>query len=120
MTIVNHSSIIGKPLAVLLLNRNATVSICHEFTNNLLKHTSQADILVSATGIKGLITDSHVNSHSVVIDAGIKAENGKIYGDVASEAQLKAAAYTPVPGGVGPVTIACLLENVVEAYEKIN
>lgn len=120
VVIVNHSSIVGKPLAILILNRDATVSVCHIYTKNLATYTKEADILVTATGIRGLITEEHVRDGCILIDAGIKEENGIVYGDATRSAQMKAAAFTPVPGGVGPVTIACMLENVVEAYTNIH
>ena len=117
VVIVNHSNIIGKPLALLLLNRNATVSVCHVYTKNLKEYTLKADLLITATGVKGLIKEEHINEKVVIIDAGIKKEGEKIYGDVDENAVKKAKAITPVPGGVGPVTIAALLENAVIAYD---
>ncbi|MBC7080632.1 MAG: bifunctional 5,10-methylenetetrahydrofolate dehydrogenase/5,10-methenyltetrahydrofolate cyclohydrolase [Thermoplasmatales archaeon] len=120
VVIVNHSKIIGKPLAILLLNRDATVSVCHVYTDDLKKYTRKADLLITATGVKGLIKEEHIKEDCIIIDAGIKKENGKIYGDVDEGAAKKAIAFTPVPGGVGPVTIACMLENAVIAYEKIH
>ncbi|HDN51301.1 MAG TPA: bifunctional 5,10-methylenetetrahydrofolate dehydrogenase/5,10-methenyltetrahydrofolate cyclohydrolase [Thermoplasmatales archaeon] len=120
VVIVNHSTIVGKPLALLMLNRDATVSVCHVYTKNLASCTKQADILVTATGVRGLITGEHVREGCILIDAGIKEENGAVYGDADESARMKAGAFTPVPGGVGPVTIACMLENVVEAYKNIH
>lgn len=119
IVIVNHSNIIGKPLATMLLNRNATVSICHIHTKDLKKYTRTADILISGTGVKGLITEGHVKEGAVVIDVGItQNENGGIYGDIDFDAvKEKAEAITPVPGGVGPVTIACLMLNAVKAFK---
>ena len=115
--IINHSNIVGKPLALLLLNRNATVAICHVYTHDIKEYTKKADLLVTATGVKGLIKEEHVKNDVIIIDAGIKKENGKIYGDVDESATKKAKAMTPVPGGVGPVTIASILENALLAYE---
>ena len=115
--IINHSNIVGKPLSVLLLNRNATVAICHVYTHDIKEYTKKADLLVTATGVKGLIKEEHVKNDVIIIDAGIKKENGKIYGDVDESATKKAKAMTPVPGGVGPVTIASILENALLAYE---
>ena len=120
VVIVNHSKIIGKPLAILLLNRDATVSVCHIYTDELKKYTRRADILITATGVRGLIKEEHIKKNCIIIDAGIKKENGKIYGDASDGARRKALAFTPVPGGVGPVTIACLLENALIAYEKVH
>jgi len=120
VVIVNHSTIVGKPLAQLMLNRDATVSVCHAYTKNLASYTKQADILITATGVRGLITGEHVCEGCILIDAGIKEENGTVYGDADESAQEKAEAFTPVPGGVGPVTIACMLENVVEAHKNIH
>ncbi len=118
--IINHSKIIGKPLAILLLNRDATVSICHIYTDDIKKYTRKADLLITATGVKGLIRDEHIKKSCIIIDAGIKKEDGQIYGDADESAKKKAEAFTPVPGGVGPVTIACMLENAVIAYEKVH
>ena len=115
--IVNHSNIIGKPLAMLLLNRNATVAICHIYTRDIKKYTRMADLLITATGVKGLIKGEYVKDNAIIIDAGIKKEGGRVYGDVDGSAAIKAKAITPVPGGVGPVTIASMLENVLLAYE---
>ena len=120
VVIINHSNIIGKPLAMLLLNRNATVTICHIYTKNLASYTKKAEILITATGVKWLIKDEHVRRGCIIIDAGIKKEKGRVYGDVHESAAKKAKAVTPVPGGVGPVTIASLLENALVAYEKIH
>jgi methylenetetrahydrofolate dehydrogenase (NADP+)/methenyltetrahydrofolate cyclohydrolase len=120
VVIVNHSPILGKPLAILLLNRNATVTICHIYTKNLKEHTSRADILVTGTGVPGLIKKDFVKQGATVIDAGIhRASTGVIQGDVdAMSVQTQAGALTPVPGGVGPVTVAVLMENTVRAYRK--
>ncbi|MEM1514256.1 MAG: bifunctional 5,10-methylenetetrahydrofolate dehydrogenase/5,10-methenyltetrahydrofolate cyclohydrolase [Candidatus Thermoplasmatota archaeon] len=120
VVIISHSKIIGKPLAILLLNRDATVSVCHVYTDNIKKYTTKADLLITATGVKWLIKEEHIKKNCIIIDAGIKKENGKIYGDVDESATKKALAFTPVPGGVGPVTIACMLENAIIAYEKIH
>lgn len=119
VTIVNHSNVVGKPLAALFLNRNATVSICHVFTKDIKKYTTKADILVTATGIPGLITGDHVKENAFVIDVGIvKTEDG-VCGDVDFESvKEKAGKITPVPGGVGPVTIACSLRNMVKTFKN--
>ncbi len=112
--IVSRSALIGKPLAMMLLGRGATVTVCHRSTKDLAFHTCRADLLVSAAGTPGLITGSMVKPGAVVIDAGISTAGGKAVGDVLfEEVRQKASHITPVPGGVGPMTIACLLERVV-------
>lgn len=118
VVIVNHSSLIGKPLAALLLKRDATVTVCNKRTKNLADHTRRADILVTATGVPGLITKDHVRPGATVIDVGIhRGPDGHVHGDVRFEEVMSVAqAVTPVPGGVGPMTIAVLLRNVVEAF----
>lgn len=117
--IVGRSNIVGKPLALMLLKENATVTVCHSKTANLKAETLRADILVAATGRAGLIKDDMVKPGAVVIDVGInRDENGKLCGDVDfSAVEKKASFITPVPGGVGPMTITMLLENTVRAYE---
>lgn len=117
--IVGRSNIVGKPLAIMLLNENATVTICHSKTKNLKEITKQADILISAVG-KKIIYKDMVKPDSVVIDVGIfKDENGKTTGDVDFENVKDIASYiTPVPKGVGPMTIACLMENTIELFEQ--
>ncbi|MBN2067488.1 MAG: bifunctional 5,10-methylenetetrahydrofolate dehydrogenase/5,10-methenyltetrahydrofolate cyclohydrolase [Candidatus Diapherotrites archaeon] len=114
--IVNHSVVVGKPLSLMLLNRNATVTVCHEFTKDLAFQTRQADILVTAVGKPGLVKAGMVKKGAIVIDAGIAKKDGKTLGDADFEAVKKDASFiTPVPGGVGPMTVACLLENTVLA-----
>ncbi len=117
--IVGRSNIVGKPLAQMLLNRNATVTICHSHTQNLPEITKTADILVSAVGGK-IIGINMIKSNCVVIDVGIfKDENGKTRGDVDFASIAPLTSYiTPVPGGVGPMTIAMLMSNTVELFEK--
>lgn len=117
VVIVNHSNIVGKPLAAMMLNRNATVSVCHVYTKKLADYTSRADILVTGAGVRGLITGEHVKEGSVIIDVGMVKGKGRVYGDVDFDSvKEKAGMITPVPGGVGPVTIACMLENALRAY----
>jgi methylenetetrahydrofolate dehydrogenase (NADP+)/methenyltetrahydrofolate cyclohydrolase len=117
VVIVNHSTVVGKPLAALLLNRDATVSICHIFTQDLKKYTSQADILISGAGVVNLITKDHVKAHACVIDVGIIETKDGVRGDIdALSVKKKAGMLTPVPGGVGPVTIANALLNMVKTY----
>ncbi len=117
--VVGRSNIVGKPMAMLLLQNNATVTIAHSRTQDLKSVTSRADILVAAVGIKEFITGDMIKSGAVVIDVGMNRHNGKLYGDVNfGEACEKASYITPVPGGVGPMTIAMLLSNTVAAAEK--
>lgn len=116
VVIVGRSKIVGRPLALALLNRDATVTIAHSKTKNLKEITKQADILVVAIGKAKFITDEYIKDGAVVIDVGINRIEGKLYGDVDQEAVSKKALYlTPVPGGVGPMTIAMLLSNVVDS-----
>ncbi len=117
--IVGRSNIVGKPLAQMLLSRNATVTICHSHTKNLSEITKTADILISAVGEK-IIEENFVKPNSVVIDVGIfKDDNGKTRGDVAFEKIAPLTSFiTPVPGGVGPMTIASLMLNTVELFEN--
>ncbi len=114
--VVGRSNIVGKPMALMLLHNDATVTICHSKTEDLASHTRRADILVVAVGHPKLVTADMVKEGVVVIDVGINRVNDKLVGDVDYEAvKEKAAAITPVPGGVGPMTIAVLLKNTVEA-----
>ncbi|MFO7872762.1 MAG: bifunctional 5,10-methylenetetrahydrofolate dehydrogenase/5,10-methenyltetrahydrofolate cyclohydrolase [Candidatus Undinarchaeales archaeon] len=118
--IVGHSNIVGKPIALMLLNRFATVTVCHVHSQPIDRYTKEADILVSAVGKADLIKSDMVKEDAVVIDVGItKKEDGSISGDVDFEkVKKKASKITPVPGGVGPMTIAVLMRNVVEASES--
>lgn len=116
--VVGRSNIVGKPMAMLLLQANCTVTICHSHTVNLAQHTRNADILVAAVGKPGFITKSMVKPGAVVIDVGINRVNGKVVGDVMPDVADVAGYITPVPGGVGKMTIVELLENTVEAAEK--
>ncbi len=114
--VVGRSNIVGKPMALMLLKKDCTVTICHSKTPNLAEFTKTADILVCAVGKKHLITADMVKDGAVVVDAGINRENGKIYGDVDyGEVSKKASLITPVPGGVGPMTITMLLYNTYDA-----
>lgn len=116
--VVGRSKIVGKPTAMMLLEKNATVTICHSKTRNLAEHTKKADILVAAVGKPKLITKDMAKEGAVVIDVGINRLNGKIVGDVDFENVKEVAGYiTPVPGGVGPMTIAMLLDNTLKAME---
>ncbi len=117
--IVGRSNIVGKPMAVMLLNRGATVTVCHSKTPNLASFTLQADILVSAVGKPKLITKDMVKPGAVVIDVGTNRVDGKMTGDTDFEALKEiASAITPVPGGVGPLTVASLIRNCVRARER--
>jgi len=115
--IINRTTLIGRPLANLFLNRDATITICHSKTPNLAQITKTADILVSAVGRENFqIKPEHVNPKAAIVDVGLTRVEGKLRGDVDFEAVSKLAGFiTPVPGGVGPMTVACLLENTVQA-----
>ncbi len=115
--VIGRSNIVGKPMAMLLLAQNATVTICHSRTQNLDEITRQADILVAAVGKPGFVKPTMVKPGAVVIDVGINRVDGKIVGDVAPEADEVAGFLTPVPGGVGQMTIAMLLANTLEAAQ---
>lgn len=119
VVIINHSNHVGKPLAAILLNRNATVTVCHVFTKNLKDYTTKADILISATGVRNLIKKDFVKKGAFVIDVGIVNTEKGICGDVDFE-DVKAIAgkITPVPGGVGPVTVACSLRNMIKTFRN--
>ncbi|MBU0708741.1 bifunctional 5,10-methylenetetrahydrofolate dehydrogenase/5,10-methenyltetrahydrofolate cyclohydrolase [Patescibacteria group bacterium] len=113
--VVGRSQMVGKPVAQLLLLENATVTVCHSKTKDLAAETKQADILVAAAGVPGLISDRHVKEGAVVIDVGFNWIKNKITGDVCfQEVKDKASWITPVPGGVGPLTVAYLLKNVLQ------
>ncbi len=117
--VVGRSTVVGKPAAHLLLDRHATVTICHSRTSDLAAITRQADVLVAAVGRPGLITSEHVAPGTVVIDVGTNpTADGGLVGDVDPAVAEKAAGLTPVPGGVGPVTTALLLQHTVRAAEQ--
>ncbi len=117
VVIVGRSDLVGKPLASLMINNNATVTICHSKTKNLESFTKNADILIAAVGKKGIITSNMVKDNAVVIDVGINRVDGKLYGDVDFEGVKDKVSYiTPVPGGVGQMTVAELGKNVLKAY----
>ena len=117
--VIGRSNIVGKPMAMLLLHRNATVTICHSHTKNLKEVCASADILVSAVGKAHFITADMVKEGAIVIDVGMNHdENGKLCGDVEfAEVEPKASYITPVPGGVGPMTITMLMKNTLRAAE---
>ena len=111
--VVGRSDIVGKPMAHLLMQANATVTICHSHTRDLPRHTLDADVLVAAVGVPTMVTPDMVKAGATVIDVGINRTEAGIVGDVDPGAADVAAHLTPVPGGVGPMTIACLLQNAV-------
>ena len=120
--IVGRSNIVGKPMSMMLLEKGATVTICTSKTKDLAAHTKNADILVVATGKRHLITAEMIKPGATVIDVGInRLPNGKLAGDVDFESVKEVAGYiTPVPGGVGPMTITMLLSNTIEAAERMR
>ena len=121
IVIVGRSSLVGMPLFHILENKNATVTLCHSKTKNLKKKTLNADILIVAVGHKGLITEDMVKDGSVVIDVGINKVDGILYGDTDFDNIKKKVKYiTPVPGGVGPMTIASLAKNIYKSYINNN
>lgn len=117
VTILGRSNIVGKPLIQCCLNKNATVTICHSKTKDIKEHTKNADVVISAIGKSKFVTADMIKQGAVVIDVGInRGEDGKLIGDVDFENVSKKASYiTPVPGGVGPMTIAMLMNNVIKA-----
>ena len=118
--IIGRSNIVGKPMVQCMLNKNATVTVCHSKTKNLTQITKQADILISAIGRAKFVTEDMVKDGAVVVDVGInRNEEGKVCGDVDFENVYKKTSYiTPVPGGVGPMTIAMLMNNIIKASKK--
>lgn len=116
VVVVGHSNVVGKPAAIMLLNRNATVKVCHVFTKDLRTHTKEADILIVATGVRGLIKGDMVKKDAIVFDVGITWLDDRVYGDVDFEDVLPVVKLmSPVPGGVGPMTIAILMEHTLQA-----
>lgn len=118
VVVIGRSQIVGRPTALLLTNENATVTVCHRLTKDISQYTKSADIIVVAAGCPNLLTADMVQDGAVVIDVGInRLADGRLVGDVDFEhVKNKAAAITPVPGGIGPLTIAFLLKNIVRAY----
>ena len=117
--VIGRSNIVGKPIAMLLLNENCTVTICHSRTQDLAAHTKNADILVAAVGKAKFVTADMVKPGAAVIDVGINRVDGKVVGDVDYAEVEKIAGYiTPVPGGVGKMTIGMLMENTIESAER--
>ena len=119
--IIGRSNLVGIPLIQLLLQKNATVSICHSKSLDIKTYTKMADVLIVAAGHPNLVTKDMVKEDSVIIDVGINKEGNLLCGDVCFDDVIKKVnLITPVPGGVGPVTVACLLKNVVKAYKVQN
>ncbi|MCS6895170.1 MAG: bifunctional 5,10-methylenetetrahydrofolate dehydrogenase/5,10-methenyltetrahydrofolate cyclohydrolase [Bacteroidia bacterium] len=124
VVIVGRGRLVGTPLALLLSRPmaygNATVTLCHTYTENLYSYTRQADILVVAVGRPHWFSAEGVKAGAVIIDVGIHREGGRLIGDVQPEALSLASAYTPVPGGVGPLTVACLLDNLRRLHQNLS
>jgi methylenetetrahydrofolate dehydrogenase (NADP+)/methenyltetrahydrofolate cyclohydrolase len=119
--VIGRSNTVGKPMALLLLQQNATVTICHSGTADLAYHTRQADIVVAAVGRRNTLTGDMVKPGAIVIDVGInRNDEGKLCGDVDFDSVKEVASHiTPVPGGVGPMTITMLLMNTLESAERV-
>lgn len=117
IVIVGRSNIVGKPLAIALINRGATVTSCNSHTKNLASITSQADVVIVATGVPKLISRDHIAVGAIVIDVGINLLDNNLVGDVDFNAVIDKVSYiTPVPGGVGPMTVAMLMQNTLKCY----
>lgn len=120
VVVLGRSNIVGLPVAKMLLDENATVTVCHSRTKNLKEITSQADILIVAIGKPKFVTADMVKDGAVVIDVGVNRVDGKLVGDVDFDnVEYKTSVITPVPGGVGPMTITCLLENTIECFKNL-
>ncbi len=119
--VIGRSNIVGKPMSMCLLNKNATITICHSKTKNLKEITKEADILIAAIGKKHFVTADMVKEGAVVIDVGINRTDEGIFGDVDFDnVKEKTSFITPVPGGVGPMTVAMLMKNIVKATKALN
>lgn len=114
--IIGRSNLVGKPLAMELLERNATVTICHSRTKDLARHTLQADIVISAVGKAHIVQPDMIRDGAILVDVGFTKTEEGLFGDISPEANAKSAAYAPVPGGVGAVTVAQLITNLVQAH----
>ncbi len=118
VVIIGRSNLVGRPTAIGFLNRDATVTICHSKTKDLKEKIRKADIIISAVGKPGFLNKSFFNKNQIVIGVGISRDKkGKIAGDIDING-LKARAFTPVPGGIGPMTVACLFKNLFDSYKK--
>jgi methylenetetrahydrofolate dehydrogenase (NADP+)/methenyltetrahydrofolate cyclohydrolase len=120
VTVIGRGNVVGKPLAFMLLERNATVTICHSKTRNLAEHTRNADIVIAAAGVPGLVKSDMLKEGAYVIDVGTTRVGEKTVGDVDFESVIKKANCSPVPGGVGPMTVAMLIGNVIKAAARRN
>lgn len=120
--IIGHSNIVGKPMALELLAVNATISVCHEFTKDIKPYVAKADLLISATGVPELIKGKWIKEGGIVVDIGVsRLAGGKVVGDIEFEEASKRASWiTPVPGGVGPMTVATLMENTLYAADNLH
>lgn len=118
--LIGRSKLVGVPLISLLLGKNSTVTVCHSKTKNLEELTKKADILVVAAGKKYLINKDMVKKDSIIIDVGINREDGKLYGDVNPDVIDNSSMITPVPGGVGVLTVIMLINNIIECYKLMN
>lgn len=118
--VVGRSNLVGKPLASLLTRANATVTLCHTHTRDLAEICRRADLLCVSVGRAGLITPDMVREGATVVDVGITRANGRLLGDVDEAVQTKCAYFTPVPGGVGPMTVTMLLHNTLQAYRNAH
>ena len=118
IVVLGRSNIVGRPLADALINRNATVTLCHSKTKDLEKITKRADIVVSAVGRPNLVTRDMVRKGFVGIDVGINMVDGKLVGDFSKDVEDKASYLTPVPGGVGPMTVAMIIDNLIDLKRK--
>lgn len=117
--VIGRSNIVGKPAAIMLMQKNATVTVCHSHTKNIKEHTINADLIVVAVGKPKFLTADMVKEGAIVIDAGINRVDGKLYGDVDFEnVSKKCSLITPVPGGVGPMTVTMLMSNTLKAYKN--
>jgi methylenetetrahydrofolate dehydrogenase (NADP+)/methenyltetrahydrofolate cyclohydrolase len=119
VTLINRSNLVGKPLIFMLLRRNATVSVCHTSTKDIDRYIKQADILIVAVGQPKFITKDRIKKNVIIVDVGINNVNGKLCGDVDFDGVFdKCSKITPVPGGIGPMTVCSLLENTYIMYKK--